>query len=95
MKARPSKHAATSTPAIPQPSRNEEQLLTRKPAPKKDAIFEDLHARITARAYELYLERGCRECCAEEDWLDAEREILNRTVPVEQSPANSADQSRS
>lgn len=35
--------------------------------------------RIAKRAYELYLERGCREGCALEDWVDAEREIL--TLP--------------
>jgi len=37
-----------------------------------------LRARIERRAYELYVERGCREGCALEDWLDAEREILGR-----------------
>ncbi|MBX9658171.1 MAG: DUF2934 domain-containing protein [Nitrospiraceae bacterium] len=34
--------------------------------------------RIERRAYELYVERGCREGCALEDWVDAEREILGR-----------------
>lgn len=34
--------------------------------------------RIKRRAYELYVERGCREGCALEDWVDAEREILGR-----------------
>lgn len=37
-----------------------------------------LRARIERRAYELYVERGCREGCALEDWLDAEREIRGR-----------------
>jgi hypothetical protein len=45
--------------------------------PQKPA-FEDLHARISARAHELYLQRGCREGYALDDWLDAEREILDR-----------------
>lgn len=44
--------------------------------------FDDLHARITTRAYELFVERGCREGCAVEDWLDAEREIVSREFPV-------------
>lgn len=48
----------------------------RKPA------FEDLHVRISCRAYELYLERGSREGHAQEDWLDAEREILDREFPA-------------
>jgi hypothetical protein len=38
--------------------------------------FDDLHARITVRAYELYVERGYRDGGALEDWLDAEREVL-------------------
>lgn len=44
--------------------------------------FDDLHARITARAYEMYAERGYRTGCALEDWVDAEREILSREFPV-------------
>lgn len=39
---------------------------------------DELTARIERRAYELYVERGCREGCALEDWRDAEREILGR-----------------
>ena len=44
--------------------------------------FDDLHARITARAYEIYAERGYRTGCALEDWVDAEREIVSREFPV-------------
>ena len=43
--------------------------------------FDDLHARIMTRAYELYVQRGRREGCAMEDWLDAEREIVSREFP--------------
>ena len=39
----------------------------------------DLQAQIAIRAYEFYVQRGCREGCAEEDWLDVEREILGCT----------------
>lgn len=49
-----------------------------QPAERKKAAFDDLHARISCRAYELYVQRGCREGHAEEDWLEAEREILDR-----------------
>ncbi len=41
----------------------------------------EVQARIAVRAYELYLERGCCEGCAEQDWLDAEQEVLSRIVP--------------
>lgn len=44
--------------------------------------FEDLHARISCRAYELYLQRGCRDGHALEDWLDAEQEIVDREFPA-------------
>ena len=43
---------------------------------------DDLHAHIATRAYELYIQRGCREGCAVDDWLDAEREIVGREFPV-------------
>lgn len=79
MKAQPSKQVAKNSPAIPQGGLIKQPSLSGTQAPTKQPKFEDLHARITARAYELYLERGCREGCAEQDWLDAEREILNRT----------------
>ena len=36
----------------------------------------------TTQAYELCVERGCREGCTLEDWLDAERDILSREFPV-------------
>ena len=44
--------------------------------------FDDLHAHIATRAYELYTQKGCREGCAVEDWLDAEREIVRREPSV-------------
>lgn len=37
---------------------------------------DDLQARITDRAYQLYAERGYRQGYALDDWLEAEREIL-------------------
>ena len=37
----------------------------------------DQHYRIAARAYELYEARGRVDGYAEEDWLQAENEILN------------------
>ena len=34
-----------------------------------------IHQRVCERAYELWMERGCPEGSAEEDWFIAEREI--------------------
>ncbi|MBI3806855.1 MAG: DUF2934 domain-containing protein [Nitrospirae bacterium] len=53
-----------------------------KPTRHAQSSFDDLHAHIAARAYELYIQRGCREGCAEEDWLDAERETISPVFPV-------------
>jgi len=82
MKAHVSKQHTKPRPAIAQGSPAEEKPSTGIPAPQKQEPFDDLHARIMVRAYELYVERGCREGYAEQDWLDAEREIVGRTFPV-------------
>jgi Protein of unknown function (DUF2934) len=37
---------------------------------------DDLQARITSRAYELYTNHGYRQGRALDDWLEAEREVL-------------------
>jgi hypothetical protein len=61
------------TPAVGQPLK----AATRGKSPVgRQPSFDDLHARITVRAYELYVERGYRDGNALEDWLDAEREVL-------------------
>ncbi len=43
---------------------------------------EGLQGTIAARAHALYEERGCRQGCDLQDWLDAEREILSRNLPM-------------
>jgi len=37
---------------------------------------EQVRAKISQRAYEIYLSRGCEPGCEMEDWLQAESEIL-------------------
>lgn len=63
--------------------RDEKAVPTQQDKPQGSALSDDLQERIAKRAYELYLERGCREGCALEDWVDAEQEIL--TVPTGRS----------
>lgn len=46
------------------------------PAVRHDEEFANVHARIARRAYELYQARGCDDCHALDDWLQAEQEIL-------------------
>lgn len=58
---------------------HEKALTTQEDKHLGSALSDELWERIAKRAYELYLERGCREGCALEDWVDAEREILTST----------------
>lgn len=72
--------------AVKEPRRRKssESLQSREPAmPQKEPVHsqpvspqDDVQARITNRAYELYAERGYRQGCALDDWLEAELEVL-------------------
>ncbi|THJ25355.1 MAG: DUF2934 domain-containing protein [Nitrospira sp. CG24E] len=78
----------TAKPTVEKKSHNQlskqdaEVSAPAKSARQAQPSFDDLHARITARAYELYVERGYRDGCGLQDWVDAEREILSREFPV-------------
>jgi len=82
MKAQTSKQTAEKKLHSPPAKQGAESAAPAKSAHQARPSFDDLHARITARAYELYAERGYRTGCAMEDWVDAEREILSREFPV-------------
>ncbi len=58
---------------------NQTNLATsaRKTGGAAQLAFDEIHARITARAYELYVKRGYPDGYHLEDWLEAERNILN------------------
>jgi hypothetical protein len=60
--------------------RNDNASTTQEDNVQEGAFSDELHERIAKRAFELYLERGCRDGCALEDWLDAERQILTSTA---------------
>ena len=57
-------------------TRDEKAVTSPKDNPQEGVLSDELQERIGKRAYELYLERGCREGCDVEDWVDAKREIL-------------------
>lgn len=67
MSYRKSRTVAGQQPHSTEPEHN----VVRHP----QSLCEDPHARIAARAYELYVERGRRDGMALDDWLDAEHEI--------------------
>lgn len=55
-----------------------------KPKPPQESATDSngLRDPIAVRAYALYEERGYRQGCDLQDWLDAEREILSRQPAV-------------
>lgn len=57
----------------------EELCATQRNETQTYSLSDELQERIAKRAYEFYLERGCRDGCDVEDWMDAEREILTLT----------------
>ena len=58
----------------PVESRSNENTSTNQP----DGHSQDLRARISERAYALYEEHGRVDGHALEDWLEAERQVLNQ-----------------
>jgi hypothetical protein len=63
-------------PKKPATSKTPSQKPARRPPPGSPApsLSEDLHARISMRACEIYVQRISQG--ALDDWLQAEREIL-------------------
>jgi len=82
MKAQTAKQTAEKKPRTPLAKQDTEASAPAKSARQGRPSFDDLQARITVRAYELYAERGYRTGCALEDWVDAEREILSHEFPA-------------
>ena len=46
------------------------------------SVMERIHERISRRAYENFVARGCVDGHSLEDWLEAERETIIRLAPV-------------
>lgn len=78
MKSQNAKEAGARKPSPDVVNQFGTAVSTSKSARQERYSFDDLHARIATRAYELYVQRDCREGCAMEDWLDAEQEIVSR-----------------
>ena len=66
------------------------QRATRNPAESRsnehpstnqlDKHSHDFHARISEQAYALYEEHGRKDGHALEDWLEAERQVINQSL---------------
>jgi hypothetical protein len=79
----------TARKSAPRPAAQKATVLIKKLLGKSSPAEQDLspstdangrHERIAARAYALYAERGYRQGCGLEDWLDAEREIVTHEL---------------
>lgn len=71
-KQAPAKRKSASAPRTVSPG--EEGV---PPPADADAV----HAKIAVRAYALYEERGCRQGCDLQDWLEAERLVWEERRP--------------
>ncbi len=78
MNTQTSHQGTKKQPHLPSAAPSGPAISHDKSAASVTSSFDDLHARITARAYELYVQRGRRDGGALEDWLEAERESLHR-----------------
>jgi hypothetical protein len=58
---------------------------------EKLANNEEVRAKVSLRAYEIYLSRGCGPGCEVEDWLQAENEVLASST--EEQPPRTATES--
>jgi Protein of unknown function (DUF2934) len=65
-------------PVRPEAGKPESKSETRKPEVRKNIFPFNLEDEIRRRAYELYEERGYSSGNEAEDWLTAEREVLQR-----------------
>ena len=85
-------HTAMNVEPLRQTKKTKPQSPTSKPAQaaastpartrQRVSQCDDLQALIAKRAYELYCERGYRQGCSLDDWLEAERDILSQIPPV-------------
>ena len=55
---------------------------------KLNPIVQNLHDEIAIKAYELYESRGAADGSDVEDWLQAEKEILQQRSQASRSGAN-------
>jgi hypothetical protein len=54
------------------------QQVHKAPHPGLVATTILTHKDISKRAYEIYVENGCKEGQSEQNWLQAEQELKNR-----------------
>ena len=76
------RHKATTTTATTTTAPTKSDLPPASPIQQEGQDTGGLQGTIAARAFALYEERGYRQGCELQDWLDAEREVLSRQPAV-------------
>ncbi|MGB9434272.1 MAG: DUF2934 domain-containing protein [Candidatus Acidiferrum sp.] len=71
------------------PESKEDVIKGKDGASGGENISPSLEEQISRRAYQLYEQRGQEHGHADEDWLKAEREILEGVPPAETSDKSS------
>ena len=91
MNLEPSRQTKKTTPGAPasKPAKSAARSKSAQAAAstavhtrQRVSTCDDLQGLIAKRAYEIYCERGYRQGCSLDDWLEAEREILSQIPPV-------------
>ncbi|NWF73942.1 MAG: DUF2934 domain-containing protein [Nitrospirae bacterium] len=81
MKAQPAQERSVKTRPVVAVRAKSSAALT-APSNPSVSVCDDLQVLIAKRAHELYVDRGCRDGRALDDWLEAEREVLSQVPPV-------------
>ncbi len=79
MNGRPARHTKERTPQAS--SRPQNKIATAAATDTNQSPVSaptDVYPHIAKRAYEIHAERGFRQGYALDEWLEAEREVLNR-----------------
>lgn len=76
------RHKATTTTAPTRTPGATSAIPASSPIQQQMQDTGGLQNTIATRAYALYEERGYRQGCELQDWLDAEREVLSRQPPT-------------
>ena len=66
----------TEKPKEEKSSKPKKKTSSKKSTTKKNVQNEDFYSMIEKRAYELFLERGCSHGLHDQDWYQAEKEVM-------------------
>jgi len=78
MEAQPARERPMKTRRVVVSAKTKSPDTVAVPGKPSVSVCDDIQVLIAKRAHELYVERGCRDGHAFDDWLEAEREVLSQ-----------------